>query len=129
MLRTRCRRSRGSSKTNGADSPGRTFAANRPTRRISAPAVPTTPTSTQGEIATPIASRTAIWAEQGTAKANNSVAITRWRPVSSVRVVTVAMVSQPRPRTIGSPAWPLRPILRIRRWAVTASRARYPNLR
>ena len=44
--------------------------------------------------------------------------------VSSTRVVSVAMVSQPRPRTIGRTALPFRPMRRKIRCSITARRGR-----
>ena len=53
---------------------------------------------------------TPSWAEQGIARASSSVAMIRSRTVSRVRVTIVAMVSQPKPSTIGMTARPVRPI-------------------
>ena len=53
---------------------------------------------------------TPSWAEHGIAKANNKVVIILSFFVSWVLVTTVAIVSQPNPRTIGITALPLSPI-------------------
>ena len=53
---------------------------------------------------------TPSWALQGIARASSTVAMTRSRIVSRVRVTMVAMVSQPKPSTIGMTARPLRPM-------------------
>ena len=55
-----------------------------------------------------IASITPSCAEQGIARESSKVAMTRSRLVSNVRVVIVAMVSQPKPNTIGMTARPLK---------------------
>ena len=44
-----------------------------------------------------------------------------------MRAVSVAIVSQPKPSTIGRTAFPLRPIERSIRLDITASRGRYPE--
>ncbi len=53
-----------------------------------------------------MARSTPSWAEQGTARARSMVVTTRSLRVSRMRVVMVAMVSQPRPRIMGSTALP-----------------------
>ena len=63
-------------------------------------------------------------AEQGTPRARRSVTIAASFFVSRMRVVSVAIVSQPRPRTIGSTALPLRPMRRNERFSITARRGR-----
>ena len=67
---------------------------------------------------------TPIWAEQGIARASRIVAMTRSRRVSSVRVTIVAIVSQPKPRTIGITARPFRPIFLNTRSISIARRGR-----
>ena len=64
------------------------------------------------------------WAEQGTPRARRMVTMRRSFLVSRIRAVIVAMVSQPRPRTIGRIALPLRPMIRKRRLDMMASRGR-----
>ena len=61
-------------------------------------------------------------AEQGTPSASSRIAISRSFGVPRIRVVIVAIVSQPRPSTIGSTALPFRPIARNRRSLKIASR-------
>ena len=63
-------------------------------------------------------------AEQGTPRASNKVVSTRSLRVARMRVVMVAMVSQPRPSTMGSTALPLRPMSLNTRLRTTASRGR-----
>ena len=55
------------------------------------------------------------------------MARTRSFRVGRMRVVRVAMVSQPRPRTMGSTALPLRPMTLNTRSVMTARRGRYPE--
>ena len=55
------------------------------------------------------------------ASASRSVAIIRSRRVSSVRVTMVAMVSQPKPSTIGITARPLRP-MRLKTRSISMAR-------
>jgi len=69
-------------------------------------------------------STTPSWAEQGMASASRKVVISRSRGLCRMRVVNVAMVTQPRPSTIGSTARPLRPISENRRLAMTVRRGR-----
>ena len=71
-----------------------------------------------------IARITPSCAEHGTPRASSSVASTRSFFVGRMRVVSVAIVSQPRPSTIGSTALPFRPISRKTRSLITASRGR-----
>ena len=63
-------------------------------------------------------------AEHGMPRARRIVTITRSFFVSRTRVVSVAIVSQPRPRTIGNTALPFKPIRRKTRCSITASRGR-----
>ena len=58
---------------------------------------------------------TPSWAEQGMARASRRIANKRSRRVSKMRVVTVAIVTQPSPSTIGRTALPFNPIMRNRR--------------
>ena len=67
---------------------------------------------------------TAIWALQGTPSASSRVTITRSFRVSMIRAVMVAMVSQPRPSTMGSTAFPFSPIHLKTRFTITARRGR-----
>ena len=53
---------------------------------------------------------TAICAEHGTAIAMSAVAMKRSRLLPRMRVVSVPMVTQPRPRISGMMARPFRPI-------------------
>ena len=53
---------------------------------------------------------TAICAEHGTAIAMSAVAMNRSRLLPRMRVVSVPIVTQPRPRMSGMTARPLRPI-------------------
>ncbi len=71
-----------------------------------------------------MARTTPSWAEQGTPSARSRVASTRSFFVDRMRVVRVAMVSQPRPSTIGSTALPFSPMSRNTRSLITASRGR-----
>ena len=73
-----------------------------------------------------MAKMTAICALHGTPRASSSVTITRSLRVSMIRAVMVAMVSQPRPSTIGSTALPFSPMARKARLTITARRGRYP---
>jgi hypothetical protein len=54
----------------------------------------------------------ASWAEHGMPSASSSTAISRSFGVPRMRVVIVAMVSQPRPSTMGRTAFPFSPIAR-----------------
>ena len=56
------------------------------------------------------AAMTAIWAEHGTAMAISAVAMNRSRLLPRMRVVSVPIVTHPRPRMSGITARPLRPI-------------------
>ena len=85
----------------------------RRTRRVAAPESPAV-----------IAKMTAICARHGTPSARRSVTITRSFRVSMIRAVMVAMVSQPRPSTIGSTALPFSPIRLKTLFTITASRGR-----
>ena len=69
-------------------------------------------------------STTPSCAEQGIASAIRNVAISRSRRVARMRVVSVAIVTQPRPSTIGSTARPFMPIAAKPRLASTDSRAK-----
>jgi hypothetical protein len=71
-----------------------------------------------------IARITPSCAEHGTPSASSSIASRRSLRVGRMRVVSVAIVSQPRPSTIGSTALPFRPIRRNTRSVITASRGR-----
>ena len=51
-------------------------------------------------------------AEHGTPSASSRIAISRSFGVARIRVVIVAIVSQPRPSTIGRTALPFSPIAR-----------------
>ena len=71
-----------------------------------------------------IARITPSCAEHGTPSASSSIASSRSLRVGRIRVVSVAIVSQPRPSTIGSTALPFSPISRNTRSLITASRGR-----
>ena len=91
--------------------PGKTRAARRPTRNITASMTPAQIANAQAESPASIARTTESWAEQGTPNASSRITIKRSLGVSRIRVVSVAMVSQPRPSTIGRTALPLSPIV------------------
>ena len=63
-------------------------------------------------------------AEHGTPSASSRITISRSLGVSRIRVVSVAIVSQPSPSTIGSTALPFRPIDLKMRLTITARRGR-----
>ena len=78
----------------------------------------------QSAIPPSIASTTVSCAEHGTPRARSRITIRRSLGVSRIRVVIVAIVSQPRPSTIGSTALPFNPIFLKTRSTMTASRGR-----
>ena len=80
-----------------------------------------------GESAAIIASSTPSCAEQGTASARSIVVTMRSLRVSRMRVVIVAMVAQPSPRSIGSTAFPFSPMIRKTRFTMIARRGKYPE--
>ena len=65
--------------------------------------------------------------EHGMPSASSSVTSMRSLRVSMMRAVSVAIVSQPRPSTIGRTALPFSPMPRSTRLDMTASRGRYPE--
>ena len=127
MLPSCGRRTGGSSRMKSELFPGNSREASQPTvNRVRS----TTPNHTKiasrvRTAAIPIS--TPSWAEQGTPSASSRVVCIRSFRVSRIRVVSVAMVSQPSPSTIGSTALPFRPIAWKGRLAITASRGRYPE--
>src|SRR3972149_3791206 len=117
----------GISRIKSEDSPGMTLDARYPTRRITPTMIPTHATVAAGPISESIPRMTPSWAEQGMPRARRSVTITRSFRVSRIRVVSVAMVSHPSPRIMGSTAFPLQPIFLKIRSTMTARRGRDPG--
>ncbi len=105
-------------------SPGNDRAVSEPTRNTTPIIIPTQATAAMGERLAIMARSTPSWAEQGTASASSNVTCSRSFRLSSVRVVTVAIVSHPRPRIIGITARPFSPITRNARSSITARRGR-----
>jgi len=83
---------------------GRTRAASQPTAIITNATDPAHTSAALNGTTASIARITPSCAEHGTPRARSSVASTRSFFVGRMRVVSVAIVSQPRPRTIGSTA-------------------------
>ena len=104
--------------------PGSTLAASHPTRKSTARTVARNHAAAAGPTPASIARMTASCALQGTPRARSKVTITRSLRVSMIRAVMVAMVSQPRPRTIGRTALPFSPMRLKRVFTTTARRGR-----
>ena len=64
---------------------------------------------------------------QGMLSVNKNVAIKRSRGVVKIRVVSVAIVTQPKPKTIGKTARPFKPIAEKTRLVITDKRGKYPE--
>ncbi len=120
-------RSGGISMMKSTSSPRINFAARNPT---------TTITAKMNTIHTPVAiiprlpsipRTTPSCAEQGMPSARSRVIISRSFFVSRMRVVRVAIVSQPSPRMRGRTALPLQPIFLKTLSTITASLGRYPE--
>ncbi len=102
-------------------SPGSTRAARNPTRNIWTTTTPNSVSSAANEIPPRIPRIVASCAEHGMPSASRSTAISRSFGVPRIRVVIVAIVSQPRPSTMGRTAFPFSPITRKMRSAKIAS--------
>ena len=102
----------GSSRMNSERSPGRTRAASQPTRNICDSTTANSVISAANEMPPRMPMMVASCAEQGIPSASSRMAISRSFGVPRILVVIVAMVSQPRPRTIGRTALPFSPITR-----------------
>jgi len=79
------------------------------------------------ESAEAIEKTTAIWAEHGTPRASNNVAIILSFFVSSVLTVIVAIVTQPQPSIKGNIAFPFNPRNFNGLFPITASLGKYPE--
>ena len=127
MLPSRGKRSGGSSRTKSLVRPGITAEASRPIRMMTERITRAHRTKAAGWSGPSSASTTVSWAEHGTPRARSRMTIIRSLRVSRIRVVRVAMVSQPRPSTMGRTALPLSPMRRKSPSTMTASRGRYPE--
>ncbi len=117
-------RTGGISRMKSPASPGMTFAASQPTRKIVARVMPPQITAAVTPSGASMAMMTPSCAEHGTPRARSSVTMAAALRLSRIRVVSVAIVSQPRPSTIGSTALPFSPMRRKVRSSITASRGR-----
>ena len=117
----------GISRKNSALSPGITLDARNPARSTVANTLPAHINVALPEIGASIPRITPSCAEQGTARARRKVVIILSLLVSRILVVIVAIVSHPRPSTIGKTALPFRPITLNILLAMIASLGKYPE--
>src|SRR3989338_6756411 len=121
------RRSGGSSYRNGLPSPGSRREAACPTMSTTSSTTPIQRPNAAGGWPESIAAMTPNCAEHGMPRANSNVVMIRSRRLSRMRVVMVAIVSQPSPSTRGRTALPFKPTNRQKRLAITASLGKYPT--
>ena len=107
---------------NSERSPFSTRAASQPTRNIWPSTTAKSVVSAASETPPRIPRMVASCAEHGMPSASSRIAMRRSFGVPRMRVVIVAIVSQPRPSTIGSTALPFSPITRKMRSQKIASR-------
>ena len=124
MFPSRGRRSGGISKMKSEGAPGTKREASQPTSSIEPPTATMISAKPAREMKLARPRITPSCAEHGTPRASSSVTMKRSLRLSRMRAVIVAIVSQPRPSTIGRIALPLRPISRKRRLDMIASRGR-----
>ena len=97
-----------------------------PTAMNSRNMIPAMSRTARRESAAARASMTPSCAEQGTASARSATTMIRSFFVSSIRLARVAIVTHPKPSTIGSVALPLTPTKRKALFVRTVRRGKYP---
>ena len=117
----------GTSRRKSELRPGINLDAAHPTPKMVPATTPPQMKVPSGAIEPSSARTTPSWAEHGTPRARRNVTIARSLRVGRSRVVSVAIVSQPRPRIIGRTALPFSPMTRKMRLTMTARRGRYPE--